>query len=192
MAMAPPEHPVFTPPDDPEARIWRYMDFTKYVAMLASGSLFFCRADKLGDSFEGTLTRGTVEAWRAEVAQHNLSSRTEHAFHELFRGYRRWTFVNCWHVGQHESAAMWKLYSKSEEAVAIQSTYSRLRKVLPDNVYIGIVRYLDYDCDQIPCDNTMWPIVFKRRSFEHERELRAVIQEGPPPPERSGQSGAGT
>lgn len=36
-----------------DAKLWRYMDFTKFVAMLNNKALYFCRLDHLGDPFEG-------------------------------------------------------------------------------------------------------------------------------------------
>ena len=55
------EHPSFkSPPDD--AVLWRYMDFTKFVSLLDKRALFFVRADKLGDPFEGTITKVNVTA----------------------------------------------------------------------------------------------------------------------------------
>ena len=42
-------HPLFVaPPGD--ALLWRYMDFTKFVSLLDTSSLFFSRADLLGDA----------------------------------------------------------------------------------------------------------------------------------------------
>ncbi len=38
-------------------KIWRYMDLTKLVAFLETGSLHFARADTLGDPYEGSWTR---------------------------------------------------------------------------------------------------------------------------------------
>ena len=35
--------------------LWRYLDFTKFVALLDTKALFFARIDKLEDRFEGTL-----------------------------------------------------------------------------------------------------------------------------------------
>jgi hypothetical protein len=35
-------------------------------------------------------------------------------------------FVNCWHMNEHESAAMWRLYSQADEAICVQSTFARL------------------------------------------------------------------
>ena len=36
---------------EPETRLWRYMDFAKFVALLEQRSIHFARADVLGDSF---------------------------------------------------------------------------------------------------------------------------------------------
>ena len=44
----------------------------------------------------------------------------------LPNGSRDCTAVNCWHINEHESAAMWDLYLKSNEGIAIQSTYQKL------------------------------------------------------------------
>jgi hypothetical protein len=70
------EHPVFLPPDDPGAQIWRYMDFTKFVSMLDNGGVFFCRADKLGDKFEAR-TRNAL--WQSVPQfQANFKARFRH------------------------------------------------------------------------------------------------------------------
>ncbi len=50
-------HPVFLSPDDPNIKVWRYLDFTKYVSLLETRSLYFSRSDRLGDPFEGSLSR---------------------------------------------------------------------------------------------------------------------------------------
>jgi hypothetical protein len=185
--MPPPDHPVFTPPENRHARIWRYMDFTKYLSMLETKALFFCRVDKLGDPFEGTLSRATLEAWRTHMKEFNLEDSDMPL--QWARPHRRWTFVNWWHLAEDESAAMWKLYSKSNEAIAIRSTYARLAGALPNPysgapdqgrwIYMGVVYYIDYDFFRVPPGNTMAPFVYKRKSFEHEREVRALIQEVP-------------
>jgi hypothetical protein len=43
------EHRVFQKPEDENAKIWRYMDFTKFVSLLDTKSLYFTRVDRLGD-----------------------------------------------------------------------------------------------------------------------------------------------
>jgi hypothetical protein len=76
---------------------------------------------------------------------------------------------------------MWKLHLQSNEGVAIQSSPSRLSESFrptPHEVHIGEVAYLDYSKESFGgIDNIFWPFLYKRKSFEHERELRAIIWE---------------
>jgi hypothetical protein len=159
-------HPAFEPPTDPEVRIWRYMDFTQFISMLEEKALLFTRADLLVDKFEGTMSRPLYDF----LEQHSDPEQAA----GLLRLTKGWSFVNCWHMNECESVAMWEVYSTSKESVCVQTTYSRLREALADNVCIGVVNYISYERDKIPAGNTFWPLVHKRKSFEHERELRAV------------------
>jgi len=175
------DHPVFEAPEDPNVRIWRYMDFSKFVSLLASDSLYFPRADFLDDPYEGAtshanedLRPGVYGGVSADVLDAIVQQRS--TFSEWFR---QCTYVNCWHMNRHESAALWKLYSTSDESIAVQSSYSRFRDCLPEEAYLGRVRYIDYDRDWMPEGNTFYPYVHKRKSFKHETELRAVIQRIP-------------
>ena len=85
--------------------------------------------------------------------------------------------ISCWHMNEYESAAMWKLYSSSNEAVCIRSAYRRLRLCLPQCVLIGEVNYINYETQGFAISNAMNFIMHKRLSFAHERELRAVFWE---------------
>ena len=46
--------------------IWRYMDFAKLVSLLDKEALFFCRADQLGDPFEGAWSDPTLKVLRMD------------------------------------------------------------------------------------------------------------------------------
>ena len=48
-------------PKNENAKIWRYMDFTKLVSLLEKRALFFCRSDKLGDPFEGSYSQANIK-----------------------------------------------------------------------------------------------------------------------------------
>jgi hypothetical protein len=82
-------------------------------------------------------------------------------------------------MNELESAAMWNLYARSNEAIAVQSTYRLLRTSLPNKTYVGSVQYIDYENDFIPEDDLLRPFMNKRKSFEHERELRAIVDVDP-------------
>jgi hypothetical protein len=78
-------------------------------------------------------------------------------------------------MNKTESAAMWKLYAKSNEAICIQTTYKKFRRALPSCINIGQIKYLDYEKDWIPETDLYYPFIYKRLSFEHEHELRGLI-----------------
>jgi len=160
------------------------MDFTKFVAMLEQGGLFFVRACYLDDLFEGSYSRAN-EALRPQVySQAGLSpEQQEKMFGQLSvvsQQARGWVLVNCWHMNERESAGMWKLYTATNESVCVQSTYRRLRSVLPTNVSMSVVHYIDYAKDWSPEGNLLYPFVHKRLSFAHEQELRALLFQSPP------------
>ena len=74
---------------------------------------------------------------------------------------------------------MWEICLQSNEGVAIKSTFRRLKdSFLPhkqDDIFIGKVKYIDYTREMIPKGYIFNPFLYKRKSFEHERELRAVL-----------------
>jgi hypothetical protein len=160
--------------------IWRYLDFTKFVDLLDTRGLFFTRADRFEDRFEGSSPPFNV-AERArlyrEIPEEALRRRTSFS-----KQFRTCVAINCWHANPHESAAMWRLYLKSDEGIAIQSTYSQLIASVSESkedVYCGLVNYIDYDSEWMPEDNLFYPFLHKRKSFAHENELRAIISRFP-------------
>lgn len=178
-------HPVFKQPPDPATPIWRYMDFTKFVSMLESNSLYFARSDCLGDPFEGSHSRGN-ELLRPNLYKEFYPKIPAKVFADIAslkaasaKSQRQWTFINCWHMNLGESAAMWKLYAKSNEAVAIKSSFFRLANELDNETYVGMVAYIDFERDWLPEGNIFYPFVHKRHSFSHENEVRAVYMDVP-------------
>lgn len=173
------DHYCFPQPEEGNVRLWRYMDFTKFVSLVSSTGLFFCRSDLFQDPFEGTYSKANISL-RPEVYKDMPEDQRESMMNKmssLSRGVREWTYISCWHANEYESAAMWDLYAKTNEAVAIETSYDKLRSVLPERVFLGCVRYIDYNTDWLPEGNSLYPFMHKRKSFEHEREVRALIQD---------------
>lgn len=165
---------AFIIPENPSIRIWRYMDFTKFVYTLDKACLYFTHVDLLGDPYEGSYSRANTWIRKLAYSKSNETIPLEKVI-ETMRETRKHIFVNCWHMNEGESAAMWKLYAKTNEAICIQSSYERLKKNLPTFANIGMVNYIDYDKEWVPEDNIYNPFLFKRQSFQHEREIRAII-----------------
>lgn len=181
------EHSLITPPPDEDVRVWRYINFTKLVSMLSTGSLYFARSDKLDDPFEGSYPKTNVILRQLVPEELTEADRDRQlkiglAVGRLTEDYRKHVAVNCWHMNEHESAAMWKLYLDSDEGVAVQSTFTKLKGsfVCEENVFVGAVKYIDYERDHIGGHiNLLSPFMHKRISFSHEREVRAMVTESP-------------
>jgi hypothetical protein len=182
------DHPVFKLICSEDSKVWRYMDFTKYLAMLQHGGLWFTRPDLLDDPFDSELPNSLIDQmkrnWQKALNERGLIyekmgldlERSIEGSRDWHRRMRRRCVVNCWHQNDHESAAMWKLYLKSDEGLAIVSTPRKLKEAVkewPHFVFVGSIEYVDFGAYP-PIKNGFEPYLRKRKSFQHEHELRAV------------------
>jgi hypothetical protein len=185
------EHPVFSPPSS-DALLWRYVDLSKYLSVLSSRTLWFSRADLLGDRFEGSMSRANLRLRPTVYADvpGGLPAIAVAQLEQARRMAPRHHYISCWHCSQWESAAMWRLYMR-DHGIAIISTYDRMKRALEgdDEIFLGLVRYSDYDKDWIAEGNGFEPFMHKRHSFQHEQEVRAVIARFPmrPKPDAEGE-----
>lgn len=170
-----------------DAKLWRYMDFTKLVSLISTQSLYFCRSDKFKDVFEGKVF-GLERKY--EFLENTVfpGEDVKKAIIESAKGYdrsvienselqRQTTFINCWHLNEYESAAMWDLYLKSNEGIAIQTTFDRIKRSLKackEGVYVGEVEYIDHTMQGNYYGTVLSPFFTKRLSFKHEEEVRLV------------------
>lgn len=161
-------------PSDPDLEVWRYMDFTKFVSLLEHKALFFTRVHCLDDPYEGAFSRAN-ERLRPFVYGRLGETRSLEEVMAAYERRRRNIAVSCWHLSEYESAAMWKLYSRSNEAVCIKSTVGRLSECFGSHVLVGEVEYSDYEQDWVPENDPFAPSFRKRRSFSYEHELRAAV-----------------
>lgn len=51
------DHPSFTAPSNRSIKIWRYMNFSKFVSMLEEQALYFADPTQFDDTFEGSFQR---------------------------------------------------------------------------------------------------------------------------------------
>jgi hypothetical protein len=176
----------WTLPEDPKVKLWRYMDLSKFVSLLQSRCIAFARADLLGDPFEGSV--GRLNAGEAEAVMRLRDSmkqddfwrtRTDEQIRAQFAGLTamrkkmiKSMYVSCWHMNEHESAAMWKLYSQSSDAICVRTRFDLLREQIPSWIQATTVRYIDFENSYIPWHNSFTPFAHKRASFAHEQELR--------------------
>ncbi|HEY6527207.1 MAG TPA: DUF2971 domain-containing protein [Cellvibrionaceae bacterium] len=168
------KHPEFAQPNDKNIKLWRYMSLPKLISILTTKSLNLARIDRMADQFEGTITKATLEGiqrYQSMIGQ----TLSEEAILNMYRRTRETSYISCWHANEYESEAMWQLYG-AKGGVAIQTSYDKLTQSIANDgeVYIGLVKYIDYDNAHLPSANMFSPIMHKRKSFEHEKEVRLV------------------
>lgn len=185
------DHQSLVQPSNLKVSLWRYMDLSKFADLLQSRALVFVRSDHLGDPFEGSLPEMNANEFKSIMANrgslpeaHPFKNMTDAEFEQLSKlTYKKnkntlqMVYISCWHMNEAESAAMWKLYSKSSDAVCIRTDYETIASVLPSDSYMGVVNYLDYKTAAIQTGNMFYRFMTKRRSFSHEREARAIVMD---------------
>ena len=172
------EHDVFdTPPLD--TILWRYMDFPKFVSILEESALFFTRLDLMDDPFEGARSSFNREV-RPVIYGDEVSELIFRDLDAASHRERKRIYLSCWSQGEHESEALWARYSSRDNGIAIRTTCAKLIASLTCDVtsYVAAVSYVDYNSTFIPENNLFSPIVYKRREFEYEQEVRIVQKRG--------------
>lgn len=155
-------HPAFRPPPDTGGKIWQYMELAEFVSMFNRKALFFVKANKLRDPYEGIIPQYSnmirskldneeQEQYFQRLYESNnngLNCKVAQTMEEQFQMYRQLVLINPWHYNEYESAAMWSLYTHENAGIAIQSTTRRLSECFKDNnedpIWIGKVQYLDF------------------------------------------------
>lgn len=174
----------------PKDTLWRYFSFEKFAVLLSTKSLYFATADQFKDQdpFEGRLPL-LIEKLYEEHTQ-RLGEEGSQAVLKLWEEWRKWVMCSCWYHGTHESMAMWdrERYGRHNSGIAIKTTMQCLedsfRHEESVDVRIHKVEYIDYQSPGVRPDildmHTIYtPFFYKRKEFEYEKEVRAIIDASP-------------
>lgn len=161
---------------NPSTTLWRYMNFEKFVDLIAKSALFFPRANQFSDSSEGSFTMADI----GPVEGTDLERVLKDLYHAP-NGLRAHTLVSCWNIGETESELLWNRYTQGT-GVAIQTTVQRLNSSLPDrsDMFSGPVVY-DIRALRQPgqVDDLGTHIFFhKRPIYAGDREYRVTCHDG--------------
>jgi hypothetical protein len=168
-------HPCFPQPTDTSNRVWRYLDLAKFIWLLDNKKLWLSRLDSLKDPHEGS-TPKLLASFRDKYFLGKGWDLLVQQQPQINRNIRTCTYVSCWHLGNAESEAMWRLYCPDTKGIALQTSYKKLVDSIVHDpyLYIGCVKYIDYELGSFPLNNMFFPVMHKRVSFAHEQEVRLV------------------
>lgn len=169
-----------------DAEIWRYMDFAKFVSLLTNESLYFCKLKNLDDPWEGEWSVAYEDVIKKMIRDSRPPSTkddTEDMLAQTLNGrniFYDYIYINCWHINDYESDAMWKLYSLNKEGIAIKTTIHKLCDQLDKqkkDFHIKPVKYIDYSKELLNDESIVItaPVFWKSKAFEHEHELRIAL-----------------
>lgn len=168
--------------------ITRYMPMPQFVSFLTHG-MHIPKATLFDDDWEG-LSRRMYEGWLSEKQEMDWA--------------KEWTYISCWYQSFNESMAMWNIYGKYSEAIAIHTSTSALMDVIINNSFLkqypkrfNFVTYMDYKLYPKPLfdsvvnrrsnsnkrhifNNLLEEFYFKHRAFQHENEVRLCIVDKKP------------
>jgi hypothetical protein len=174
------KHPAFVDPNNSNLKLWRYLQRDKLFDLLESSNLYFCRADHFQkeDIFEGSYPRLEYEY----QCKRDGGKETSRRFYEILS---KDTFINCWHLSEYESLAMWKLYAKDKKGIAIQTNLAEFKDAFENcdrTIFAGKVDYIDYETDTFYKEsghkyyamNGFSLFIHKRKIYSYENEYRAI------------------
>jgi len=164
--------PRFETPND-ASKIWQYLNYDKFESLVRNEALYFCSIDTLKklDPFEGS--------YYACKLLNEIDTSAAQNFVDQMNRCGPPIAVNCWHLSESDSMAMWKIYS-GKKGIAVQTTIQKLKAVFSrysDSVWIGKIFYTDEPIDH----PTGWSAdkfmacMTKRKCYEHEKEVRAFV-----------------
>ena len=161
--------------------MYKYIPLKYVLNMLETGKIRFDNIKKWEDVYENFVDKEDI---------YLLNSKLEILPSRVYYG-QSWTV-------QEESDAMWRIYSGAKQSVRVMTTYPLIHRIFADwnnqhrdNIIRKTIDYVNYaDEDEINkwlLSNTPmnhWAylelhdegLFIKRREFEHEREVRVIMQ----------------
>lgn len=182
------DHEICKQPSN-NTKIWRYMAFEQLVSLLTKRKLWFSRAIALqdGDPYEGTLPEKNVSRpnadlasempWLNKLSQEQLDQSVK--THRLFQEISTLNLVSCFNAAEHESNAMWHVYGKGANCVALTTSLGELKECFGPfvdyDVFIGQIEYIDYSKTIMNEANYLLPLLHKSPFYSYENEIRCLI-----------------
>lgn len=184
--------------------LYRYMTIEKLLDFLFNERLPLLRLNIFEDRLEGaSLKHLLLNLTSKKVAEdinpllgtllegivYNINPTNRNSLRRDREIFQKTNFANCWYSNNHESVAMWQLYS-NPNSVAIRIPYEHFFDVLNNRKFelssydhlslkFGSVHYYKFnDLDEISKAIVKYDIrgFLKDYSFSHEQEFRIMLE----------------
>lgn len=153
------------------------MSLEKFISLLSKGALYFCNSKCFEDRHEGAYSKLNIQL-SDKVDKNAPIDNYTRKVRKQNQNYRKTVHISCWHLNEYESVGMWKNYLDNNIGLAVKSTYNKFKDAVMNSsqiIFMGKVKYIDYDSDLIPYNEGLWATFLrKRKVFEYEKEIRAM------------------
>jgi hypothetical protein len=155
----------------------RYLDMPRFISFLKTSSLYLCRSDLFSDNFEGSFTLSVKEA----ISNAYRKNQIEYTYEKFKKELREGVFINCWSLGIDDNMALWKLYGKTDDCVAITTTVEKLKAALDKFRGLGQLSLKKVECIRHWKDPKIevkpYSNVFKYKTVGYavENEVRIIL-----------------
>jgi len=166
---------------DEDLRLWRYIDLAKLISLFEKKAIWLARADTFKDKHEGRFP-DEMRAWIDKAYKSfpdNTSSPVKDA--DDFQNHLlKNTFISCWHKNIDENLVMWEIYGRDSNAVAVQTTVGRMRKIIVPSTLSGhslLLKPVLYQrSEEVPGILRYEECFFRKRPhFSFEEEVRISL-----------------
>jgi len=168
-------------------KVWRYMDFYKFISLLQFKAIWFSKLQVLEDQYEGTFPfidyqsfkerDNNIQEW---IKRENKTNAVLSTVDDNINHGRELAVVNCWNLNEDEDIKMWENYTSGNTGVLIRSTLGRLRRAIPCDpqiTRIDKVKYVDmenYKLGNVAAAQVFERALLKSSEYSYENELRIL------------------
>lgn len=180
---------------DENLAIYRYLGFDKFVHMIETNSLKFVRCKEWEDPHEGKIHRDEINYYNSLIedrSERGAPVGIPESLKKFSSETLNYTFGTSWSLA-NDHDAMWRIYSSDKRGLMIKSTLKKIESSIK-NISLKPNCCLFYSIGKVTYDkkkecNNLEGWFNKRRAFDHEQEVRAVIRVSAPAPMITGYFG---
>lgn len=163
--------------------IWKYLSFNNFLRLIEKKELYFPNCDVNKGYYEGYFSpldkEYLIEVFKKDNFPEPKKSAEE--VFENFNEYKKFTFIDCWHIKKDENFAMWRIFGINQYGICIKSTTDKLETIYSkyvDKYGLNLykIKYFNKNEDINSFFNTKYTYLRKPYYFENEAELRGIIQ----------------
>ena len=183
--------------------LYRYVTIDKLLDFLINCRIPLVRLNVFEDKLEGVsidhlLLNYSSEQMSLNMAKWvggtfkliglNFNPNSRNNLRRQREDFQKNNFASCWYVNNHESVAMWQIYSKAD-SVAIRLGYDGLKKIIEDKEFllsgynhekltVGKITYCKFNqiSDLQDCAIDYTKGFVKDYCFSHEQEFRLMVK----------------